>query len=654
MCFLFLTFAIPIVSDSVINIDFGSQYLKFGQTDIKNGFFVVRKIYNKYIVPGLISLITPQDLPLPLTAETASKTPVKSSSEQAGSLHSRRKSNSISVITGWKGIQQIHRYPTSGSEYILNSLIRRETPSNILNTSSLLDILMINILHDIPESKGVKQFSITFPTFFTPSMRRLITEPLKNIPDFEIVEEFDTLRALSTLYANQFINRYRGNKNGRNVLFIDVGFQYVETLFVHFEWKGTMTVANCLANMWSEKCGTRSFAEDNSKNLHVPFAHAEKLLRTSYNQSLFNKTIIDSLKKLVNDTIATAKQPIDEVQLLGGGSTYSFIQSAISDVVADLFRMNATRYDADKTKIYLKVQNQKKLIGPEKKIYPLDVSSQDSTFDKDLKSTLLNASQANSIIVSTEIGQFDGVLIGSMFSTLYDFNNNQTNQNPIKIKKEKPSYSYYITVGSKKIIYCEKNSWCQPEPSLQSVTGGPNYTVDIESLENDTPKGASLVANRYHLVDLDKFVLKNNGANANEDTNDFTAYFTMKSPEAYIETAKWCVGNENCAKIELKMESGDDLTNEILRNENYDIVNIFYNKLSESKEREQFNTKAKRAFDRMKMMCSQSEKSACDNYKVMQQKYASGEFELVPIKELEEEVIPKISSLCKSLGFRYD
>lgn len=648
MLLFFIAFAISASSKTVINIDFGSQYLKFGQTDIDNGFVVVRKIYNKFIVPGLISLITPQNLELPLTNESVAKTPVISSSDQAGSTRSKRNLNAISVITGWKGIQQIHRYPTSGSEYILNSILRRESPCNIINTSSLLDVFMINVLHDMPESEGVKQFTLTFPTFFTPSMKRLITEPLKKIPNFEIIGEFDTLRALSTLYANMHINRYRNSKNGRNVLFVDIGFQYVETLLVNFQWKRSQTIANCLVNLWSDNCSTRIFTDDISINLHVPFSHAERILRSTYNQTIFNKTIVKTLKDLINDTITASKQPIDEVQLLGGGASYHFMQSIISDAVNESFRMNATRYSSEKTKSYLRTQNQKKLIGPERKIFPLDVSV-DSSFDKDLKNTIINTSQSELDAVNTDFDEFDGVLIGSMFSTLYDLNNKQVSNNPIIIKKEKPSHSYYLTIGDNRVIYCERNSWCQPNPSFQSITGDNNYTVSIESLEQDTPKGVSLVANRYRLTDLEEFISKNN-----EDKNEFTAHFTMKSPEPFIRSAKLCKGEDNCANIKLQMENGDDLTNEILSSENYEIVSTFYSKLTESKTRELFNTNMKRAFDRMRMMCSKNEKSACDEFKVMQQRHANGEFEMISIKQLEEEIIPKISSLCKSLGFRYD
>lgn len=648
MFLLFLVFIRSKPSNSIINIDIGSQYLKFGETNIDNGFCVVRKIYNKFIVPGLISLITPQDLELPLTSELVSKTPVISASEQSGSSRSKRKINTISVITGWKGLQQIHRYPKSGSEFIINSVLNRESPSDVLNTSSLLDLLMINLLHDMPESEGIKRFSLTFPTFFTPSMKKLITEPLRQIPNFEIVEEFDTLRALSTLYANMYINRYRNSKQGRNVLFINIGFQYVETLFVNFQWKKTITVADCISNLWSDKCGTRAFTEDASKNLHIPFSHAERILRSTFNHTIFNKDLVNSLKNLVNETFASTKQLIDEVQLIGGGSSYYFIQSIITDVVNGSFRMNATRYNADKTQSYLRMQNQKKLVGPEKKIFLLDVSSKDSTFDKDLKNTLMNSSRSDSNIVSTEIDQFDGVLIGSMFSTLYNNNNRQANDNPISIKKEKPSHSYYLTIGDKKVKYCEKNSWCQPQPSFESTTGAPNYTVSI-AFEGDTTDDVSHVANRYRLTDLEKFISENKG-----DENDYSAHFTMRSPEPYINDVKWCKGDDNCRQISFEMENGDDLTNEILRNENYDIVKIFYSKLTESKEREQFNTKTKRAFDRMKMLCSKNEKSACTELRVIQQRYANGEFEIISLKELEEEIIPKISSLCKSLGFRYD
>ena len=362
---------------------------------------------------------------------------------------------------------------------------------------------------------------------------------------------------------------------------------------------------------------------------------------------MFNKTIVQTLKDLINDTITASKQPIDEVQLLGGGSAYRFMQSIIADAVNESFRMNATRYSSEKTKSYLKMQNQKKLIGPERKIFPLDVSK-DSSFDKDLENTILNTSKSDIEVVNTDLDEFDAVLIGSMFSTLYDFNNKQVSNNPITIKKEKPSHSYYLTIGDNRVIYCEKNSWCQPNPSFQSLTGDKSYTVSIESLEQDTPKGVSLVANRYRLTDLEDFISKNSG-----DKNEFTAYFTMKSPEPFISSAKLCKGEDNCANIKLKMENGDDLTNEILRSENYEIVNTFYSKLTESKTRELFNTNMERAFNRMKMMCSNNEKSACNEFKVMQQRHANGEFEMISINQLEEEIIPKISSLCKSLGFRY-
>lgn len=650
----FLVFTIQISSHSVINIDFGSQYLKFGQTDISSGYSVIRKIYNKYIVPGLISITTPQGLSLPLTKDDVIKTPVVSASEQAGSSRTRRRSNAISIVTGWRGIQQIHRTPSDGTEFILDAVIRRESECNIMNASSLLDLYMINILHDFPESEGVNQFTLTFPTFFTPAMKRLVTEPLKQIPNFEIIDEYDTLRSLSTLYANNYINRYRNSKVGRNVLFIDVGFRYVETLFINFEWKNSMTVANCMVNMWSENCGTGAFAEDMSKNLHVPLSHAERLLRNAYNQSVFNLNIIDSLKTLVNDTISIAKQPVDEVQLLGGGSSYLFIQSIISDVVNDSFRFNATHYDAEKTRLYLKIQNQKKIIGPEKKIYPLDVSSKDSTFDKDLKNTLINNSNSVHSLVNYELGQFDAILIGSMLSTLYDSNNNITSSNPIKIKKDRPSSSFHIAVGNKKVIYCEKNLWCQSKPTLQSTTGGPNYTVDIESPSSDVPKGAPLIANRYHLVGLDKYISSNSDESDIDDNNEFTGTFTMDLPDPFIREVKWCESDENCKSIEIEMESGDDLSNEILKNENYDVVKVFYSKLTESKAREEFNKKAKRAFDRMKMMCSSTEKSACDSYKAAQQQFLDGEFERISIKELEEDIIPKLNSLCKSFGFRFD
>lgn len=660
---LFFLLIIHTQSKTIINIDFGTQYLKLGQIDTSDGSMFLRKIYNKFIIPTLISIKVPKGIDIPLSKETIEHTPTQASSTTLSAASSRDNS-AIHFITGWKGLSTLHRDPSSGTEFLLNAITKgKDNQCKVFDTPILLNVFFETLLNDLENKAGdFGQFSLTYPTFFTPSMKNLIKEPLNHIPGISIVHEIDTLTALATFYSNYYIYRYHDSKYGRNVLFVDVGNEYIETLFVNFNWTGSRTVATCLVNLWSDQINTKLYMNEIHSKFRVPFSSAEKLLRETADYTMFdNPDYVSPFKEIINKTISLAKQPLDEVQLIGGGSTYDFIRNMVRSVVNESYRDNATSYDSDKAFMYIQREQQQRFRGASKQVYPPDVPK----LIENLKDTQLTNVHPD---VMTEINPFEGITRGAMLAVLYNENYKETNKNPITIKKEKPTSNYYIHLGSNKVIYCENQKWCQSKPTLQSCIGSDNNIVEIiaENREGElggVPQGAPIVANRYKLRDLKTFIERKAKENkldlTSNDLNDFTGRFTMKSPSPIISNVEWCYKDE-CQPISFEQINSPHMngSTEI----DYSMFSIVHYRLIEAKERQTFTKKTKKALDRMKSILFSSSGRSNERvteynikkFEEFRQMFDNGTFNSMPLETMKDEIEPKLKELCRSLGFRYN
>ncbi|OHT14368.1 hypothetical protein TRFO_15289 [Tritrichomonas foetus] len=615
MLFLFSIFC---ASEVFLGIDFGAKYLKLATTDLDGSNYKITKLGTHDIHPGCISIKTPRNSVDPLTPQT---------------------SGQASIVTGHKALPMVHRIPKSGSEFLLNSVVR-DTPeyrtATVLNQTTLLNLYFFDIIKQIPDP-APKGLAITFPTFFTPEMRRKILEPLSHL-HIPVKHHFDTLTAISILYANNYLEKYK--KQNRTVLFIDFGASYVETHLVNFSWDGHATYADCSVTLWSDKCSGNAFARALAKSIRLPLSQADRMLKNS-EDAYFAPDAIQDLRNLLNETLEIGGE-IDEVQLLGGGSTYRFVQTVVRQTVTGKFRSNSTK-DANSEK----TGNNEGY--NEKKVFTVDTGGADPN-DSPMATggQVVNATNSTAALpIYKDFDPLYSIVKGTLEAVLMI---EGRLKKPHTYIGKRPVASYYVRVGEQREKYCQRHFTCKPT----HFTGHGAEFIQIETDPRHLPVGSPTIVNQYRLLNISTLFPAAEGGEGQtegQENDQGNGIVQLDAPDPIVARVNWCNATV-CAPIAFHQYYES--------NEDYSIYYLMSGRIGEQKIREDIIVKVGRALDRMRALIYPGGSSSMRiDYKVREkydkyaQEFGDGTFMAGTLNEIEKKV-KDIKSLCISLGFRYD
>jgi molecular chaperone DnaK (HSP70) len=145
----------------------------------------------------------------------------------------------------------------------------------------------------------------------------------------------DDITAISTLYSTTSLNKFA--ERAQHVLFVDVGGTSLKVYSVAFRFDKTRKVPfatmRTIATNWSEKVGGFFFAKAVAQKKGIPIHKATKLLIKTQGEGYGEicADLLEIIEKAVRGVLAEAGKirAIDEVQLIGGASTFKFVVETI-------------------------------------------------------------------------------------------------------------------------------------------------------------------------------------------------------------------------------------------------------------------------------------------------------------------------------------
>jgi hypothetical protein len=297
-----------------IGVDVGGEFIKLAQFDSRTN---VTSIYH---VPDFGAII-PSAL-----AYKANRTFVRILPEDADDVES---------VAGDEALELIDQNSSLGFRYLPQVLNRNETEYQTTTIGDPVESLALLWTHIISAIRYVAQMYWVVPIFWPRELRQSFANSviISHVPLTSIL---DDTTALSMLYIKEKSERYV-NLTERNyyVLWVDVGFGSTKVYGIDFSLRENASYAHQNVIHWNEDACTYQFAKAIAKALDINLRSVHTLLSRPEAASLI-KPELALLRKVITDAIAEASAigvVLDEVQLIGGGSTYPFIVEAVKEAV---------------------------------------------------------------------------------------------------------------------------------------------------------------------------------------------------------------------------------------------------------------------------------------------------------------------------------
>ncbi|OHT03916.1 hypothetical protein TRFO_28763 [Tritrichomonas foetus] len=296
-----------------LGIDLGSQYYKLALST-SNGQVNVftNPVSNSVIHPSAIALkfIKPHDPPF-----------------------KPDDFSDIEVRTSRHALQIIKRNNSLGYEY-LPLLIRKNrtdfNTSSIARPEELTPLLLYRAFMSVPQ---FKQVAISLAPYTTRSQYKSIADAAQMI-GANIAALVDDITSVSLLYSSIRVSRFI--RQPKHVLFVDVGASATVAFSATFEYSKEPTehaLINQTSYDFTEKVSGIAFANTLANKTNISHRKAMKaMIRTSGEgkEDYFIDEmhyLTEFLRDLVD--VASKVRPIDEVQIIGGASTYKFVANTI-------------------------------------------------------------------------------------------------------------------------------------------------------------------------------------------------------------------------------------------------------------------------------------------------------------------------------------
>lgn len=245
----------------------------------------------------------------------------------------------ITFRMGRSALSTLKYNKTLGFEFTPRALGRAKEStfytSKVANSTEMFTLMLYNAIKKVVPFEAV---AISVPSFWTRDQVAEVSEACRSF-QMPLVAMIDDVTAVTTLYAALRLGRF--TKKDRHVMFIDVGATSVKiysAVFTHNNTEPTREFAfvNTTTNEWTEEVGGFYFARAIAYGKNITFRKANKLLlRTGgKGQEEYLENVLEIFKTYLGRAVNASKRvaPLDEVQLIGGASSYEFVVKLIKEV----------------------------------------------------------------------------------------------------------------------------------------------------------------------------------------------------------------------------------------------------------------------------------------------------------------------------------
>ena len=169
------------------------------------------------------------------------------------------------------------------------------------------------------------------PAFWT-KQQRIFLESTCELFEIPYLGTITDVQALAQIYSNLKYQRYAKKNESDNhpykVMFIDIGSTSTKIYGLEFKWTGTKSDVKQILTLWNERIGGYHFQKKVAITNKVSMKKALKILRKGETKDI--ELEMTEFKSLLNNAKEQMKD-VNEIQLIGGSMSYSFIVNAIKE-----------------------------------------------------------------------------------------------------------------------------------------------------------------------------------------------------------------------------------------------------------------------------------------------------------------------------------
>lgn len=317
-----LYFLSLLLIDNFLSVDVGTEYFKIAKATYSGTPEIVQFPGVGESIPAAIAFKSSEPVNGPLTNETLEDVEVRYH-KQAVSILKRNSSLGYQFIPRLIGRQNTTTFNTSNLVTPFEALCL--TLSNALSTVKITD-------------------AVTFivPHYWTQEQKLVLHQfcNVYKIPLKHVVDDCDVIgMQYSALRSKRFENA-TDLQSGYNVLFIDIGGTTTKVFELSFYMEKEMAAASESIYFWDENIGGYWFRKALSESLNISMKKAEKMLKRESDVEKVVKTmpkVVNRLYSMIASTTTYAHEmaeirrvrQVDEVQIIGGASTYPFIMDLV-------------------------------------------------------------------------------------------------------------------------------------------------------------------------------------------------------------------------------------------------------------------------------------------------------------------------------------
>jgi hypothetical protein len=308
-------FLVSVFSSRLISLDIGTAYFKIAELSLSGEPTPIR---NKQT----------GDVPIPAAVAFKKSTPFK---------HPIGPDNmaNVEIKYGSQALSLLRRNTSHGFQFLPRTL-GRISPSEF-HTSPLANVTESFTVALKDAIGSLTSIGVTFviPQFWTNRQRLVISDACEMV-GIEMLTIVDDFTAFSLLYAHQ--RSYKFSNKPRHVLTVDIGATSVKAYAGIFTAKRGGTSVRQTVLEWSEETGGYFFARAIAAQDGVVYRKGERRILSEPSDVNFTDRLERELGFLI-ETIrkaavrASVVQPIDEVQVIGGASRFSFVKDAITAAI---------------------------------------------------------------------------------------------------------------------------------------------------------------------------------------------------------------------------------------------------------------------------------------------------------------------------------
>jgi hypothetical protein len=318
-------------SVNLVAIDLGSQFIKLARTSSDNEIRILPDLATKSVMrPAAVAVKSPRDFTPPLSESDFFD---------------------VEIRTGSPALPLLKRNSSLGFQFLPRAIGRRTTSkfytSAVANITELLAMLINDaVFPELP----IDGMVIAMPSYSSFEQSLVVTEACR-LYDLPVVPIVSDVISVFNLYAATNTNRFA--TRAKHVLFVDIGAMSTKVYSGIFTYdqsnpNNEMAMVNQTSTEWTEKVSGYHLAKALAEDEEISFGKAQKLLVKNRDSDDWDD-VFDAQLELLADTIRAAlavSGPVDEVQVIGGGSTFKFVSETIKAVAHQPVRRDLSAKEA--------------------------------------------------------------------------------------------------------------------------------------------------------------------------------------------------------------------------------------------------------------------------------------------------------------------